>query len=99
MTKKQAAVVANGKCWCGCGAALPEGSFFARGHDKSAEAMLTKLLYGPENPVAEYLAAHGYGGANGMCLKAAYEVAMHNSRGMALKAWANARLGTPKRNQ
>ncbi len=48
----------TGKCWCGCGAETPVGSFFAPGHDKRAEAALIKKKYGS---VAEFVAWHGYG--------------------------------------
>ncbi len=84
-------VTPTGVCWCGCGEPVPQGSFFAKGHDKAAEAMLTKLLYGPRHPVAAYLADHGYGG-HGQNLKAVYaatEVAW--SRGLPLQAWTKAR--------
>ncbi len=59
----------NGKCWCGCGTAT-EG-YFARGHDKRAEAMLLKIKHGPNEPVAAFLHANGYGGT-GMNLLAKY---------------------------
>lgn len=48
----------TGECWCGCGATVGEGSFFAPGHDKWAEGYVTKTHYGS---VAGYLDAHGYG--------------------------------------
>lgn len=51
----------TGKCWCGCGTDIGKESFFAAGHDKRAESMLLKLLYGSENTVAAFLAAHGFG--------------------------------------
>lgn len=49
----------TGTCWCGCGAETGIGSFFARGHDKTAEAALMKAEYG--GTVPRLLAAHGYG--------------------------------------
>jgi hypothetical protein len=48
-----------GVCWCGCGADVPARSFFDRGHDRKAEAMLIALHY--DGSVAAMLAAHGYG--------------------------------------
>jgi hypothetical protein len=50
-----------GRCFCGCGAEVPEDSFFSRGHDKAAEAMLTKMSFGVKDSVARRLAAGGYG--------------------------------------
>jgi hypothetical protein len=47
----------TGECWCGCGAELPVGSFFAAGHDKRAEARVIAEQY--EN-IPGFLAAHGY---------------------------------------
>ena len=67
---KHIELVSTGKCWCGCETPVPDGSFFARGHDKAAESMLTKLEYGPQHPVAARLAASGYGGHGGKNLKA-----------------------------
>jgi len=48
----------TGECWCGCGKAVGQGSFFSPGHDKWAEGYVTKTRYGS---VAGYLDAHGYG--------------------------------------
>lgn len=55
---------ATGTCWCGCGTTTE--NFFAAGHDKRAESMLLKLLYGPENTVAAFLNDHGYGNDNNL---------------------------------
>ncbi|MDX3324728.1 hypothetical protein PV405_08615 [Streptomyces sp. ME02-6979-3A] len=49
----------TGTCWCGCGTETGIGSFFARGHDKIAEAALIRAEYG--GTVPRFLAAHGYG--------------------------------------
>lgn len=51
----------SGQCWCGCGTETGKESFFAAGHDKRAESMLLKLLYGSENAVAAFLNDHGFG--------------------------------------
>jgi hypothetical protein len=48
-----------GVCWCGCGNEVPSRSFFDRGHDRKAEAMLVAVHY--EGSVAAMLAAYGYG--------------------------------------
>jgi hypothetical protein len=48
-----------GVCWCGCGEEVPVRSFFYRGHDRKAEAMLIAMHY--DGSVAGMLAAHGYG--------------------------------------
>lgn len=45
--------------WCGCGKETGVGSFFARGHDKTAEAALIAMKYGGSVP--QSLHAHGYG--------------------------------------
>lgn len=50
---------ATGICWCGCGAEVGNGSFFAPGHDKVAEAALLAARYG--NSVARLIAHHGFG--------------------------------------
>lgn len=62
----------TGECWCGCGTQTKAGSFFAPGHDKRAEAHVTKTVYGS---VASYLDAHGYG-PNGKNAKKEAEMAM-----------------------
>ncbi|MFI1525553.1 hypothetical protein [Streptomyces griseus] len=49
----------TGTCWCGCGATTAIGSFFSRGHDKTAEAALLAVRYG--SSVAQLLHHHGYG--------------------------------------
>lgn len=47
-----------GTCWCGCRAEVRPGAFFQQGHDKIAEAYVTRRVYGS---VAAYVARHGYG--------------------------------------
>ena len=49
----------TGTCWCGCGIETAIGSFFARGHDKIAEAALLAARY--ESSVAQFLHHHGFG--------------------------------------
>ena len=49
----------TGFCYCGCGAST--STFFVAGHDKRSEAMLNKLLYGPDTNIAARLIAEGYG--------------------------------------
>lgn len=48
----------TGDCWCGCGEEVAVGAFFARGHDKVAEAALLAARY--EGSVAQLLRRHGY---------------------------------------
>lgn len=48
----------TGNCWCGCGEEVALGAFFARGHDKVAEAALLAVKY--EGSVAQLLRGHGY---------------------------------------
>lgn len=48
----------TGTCWCGCGGEVALGAFFARGHDKVAEAALLTTRY--EGSVAQLLHGHGY---------------------------------------
>jgi hypothetical protein len=50
-------ILPTGKCWCGCGADVPIGSFFLSGHDRRAESAVIAVEYGG---VVEFLAAHGY---------------------------------------
>jgi hypothetical protein len=60
MTKKDLPrLIPTGTCWCGCGTEVGLGSFFARGHDKVAEAALLAAEYG--SSVAQLLHAHTYG--------------------------------------
>jgi hypothetical protein len=56
-------ILPTGKCWCGCGADVPRGSFFLSGHDRRAESAVITVEYGG---VVEFLAAQGYipGGKN-----------------------------------
>lgn len=51
----------TGQCYCGCKSAVGATSYFLPGHDKKAEAMLTKLQHGPDNAVARRLARSGFG--------------------------------------
>lgn len=48
----------TGNCWCGCGEEVALGAFFARGHDKVAEAALLAARY--DGSVAQLLRGHGY---------------------------------------
>lgn len=60
MTNSEAPrLIPTGTCWCGCGQQTSLGSFFARGHDKVAEAALLTVKY--EGSVAHLLHANGYG--------------------------------------
>lgn len=52
-------LIPTGECWCGCGHEAAIGAFFARGHDKKAEADLLRVLY--PGGVAELLYRHGFG--------------------------------------
>jgi hypothetical protein len=52
-------LIPTGTCWCGCGTEVGIGSFFARGHDKVAEAALLAAEYGSSVP--QLLHKHGYG--------------------------------------
>ena len=52
-------LIPTGTCWCGCGQSAGIGSFFARGHDKVAEAALLAAHYGGSVP--QLLHKHGYG--------------------------------------
>lgn len=51
-------LIPTGECWCGCGEETSRGAFFISGHDKRAEAAVTKLCYGD---VPHLLDAHGFG--------------------------------------
>ena len=53
-----ARLLPTGSCWCGCGEEVGIGAFFARGHDKVAEAALLAARY--EGSVAQLLRGHGY---------------------------------------
>jgi hypothetical protein len=48
----------NGVCWCGCGADVGLGSFFAKGHDKVAESAVILTQFGG---VPEFLREFGFG--------------------------------------
>lgn len=52
-------LIPTGTCWCGCGDTAAIGSFFARGHDKVAEAALLATQYAGSVP--QLLHQHGYG--------------------------------------
>lgn len=52
-------LIPTGTCWCGCGTETGIGSFFARGHDKVAEAALLAVEYGSSVP--QLLHSSGYG--------------------------------------
>lgn len=61
-------LIPTGTCWCGCGAETGIGSFFARGHDKVAEAALLAVEYGGSVP--QLLHANGYGPGHSITAKA-----------------------------
>lgn len=52
-------LIPTGTCWCGCGKDTAIGAFFARGHDKIAEAAMIAAEFGGSVP--QLLHAHGYG--------------------------------------
>lgn len=52
-------LIPTGTCWCGCGAQAAIGAFFARGHDKVAEAALLAVAF--DGSVPRLLHEHGYG--------------------------------------
>jgi hypothetical protein len=54
----QERLIPTGECWCGCGAEVKVGAFFAQGHDKRAESAVVKTVYGS---VPALLVAHGFG--------------------------------------
>ena len=60
-TTQGARLLPTGTCWCGCGDEVARGAFFARGHDKVAEAALLAARY--EGSVAHLLHGHGYDAA------------------------------------
>lgn len=57
-TAEQPRLLPTGNCWCGCGEEVARGAFFARGHDKVAEAALLAAKY--DGSVAKLLREHGY---------------------------------------
>lgn len=57
-TTERERLLPTGTCWCGCGEQVALGAFFARGHDKVAEAALLAIRY--EGSVAHLLHGHGY---------------------------------------
>ncbi|MCM9083115.1 hypothetical protein OG590_08010 [Streptomyces goshikiensis] len=72
MTKSELPrLIPTGTCWCGCGAEVGIGSFFARGHDKVAEAALLAAEYGSSVP--QLLHKHGYGPGHSVTAKAVHE--------------------------
>ncbi|WP_372344768.1 hypothetical protein [Streptomyces sp. KL116D] len=68
MTKNLPRLIPTGKCFCGCGAEVGLGSFFARGHDKVAESALIAVEYG--GSVAQMLHAKGFGPSHSVVHKA-----------------------------
>ncbi|MET8746316.1 hypothetical protein ACFU98_29365 [Streptomyces sp. NPDC057575] len=68
MTKNLPRLIPTGKCFCGCGTDVSLGSFFARGHDKVAEAALIAVEYG--GSVAQMLHAKGFGPSHSVTHKA-----------------------------
>jgi hypothetical protein len=70
MSKNLPRLIPTGNCWCGCSTTVNIGSFFARGHDKVAEAALLAVRY--ESSVARLLDHHGFG-PNKSVLDAAVE--------------------------
>lgn len=59
MTTTERRLLPTGSCWCGCGVEVGLGSFFARGHDKIAEAAILAVRY--DGSVAQLVADHGFG--------------------------------------
>jgi hypothetical protein len=59
MTKR---LIPDGQCWCGCGAEVPLGKFFAPGHDRRAIQRVIVAEYGS---AVQFLVRSGYapGGA------------------------------------
>ncbi|MDI5965698.1 hypothetical protein [Streptantibioticus silvisoli] len=70
MSEDTKRLLPTGICWCGCGKTVGLGSFFARGHDKTAEGAILAADY--EGSVARMLDANGYGPTNSVT-KAAVE--------------------------
>ncbi|MFD9603340.1 hypothetical protein [Streptomyces sp. NPDC059970] len=65
-------LIPTGFCWCGCGTETGIGSFFARGHDKIAEAAFIAARHG--GSVARLLADNEFGpGAEKSVREAALE--------------------------
>ncbi|MDT0377217.1 hypothetical protein RM572_00305 [Streptomyces sp. DSM 42041] len=73
-------LIPSGKCFCGCGEDVGLGSFFARGHDKTAEGALLAARY--EASVAHLLDHHGFGPDNSVTEAA-----------IAAGRWAECRCG------
>lgn len=71
MSKDLPRLIPTGTCWCGCGTQVGLGSFFARGHDKTAEAALLAVEYG--SSVAQMLHKHRYGPGHSVTGKAVAE--------------------------
>jgi len=59
MSDESPRLIPTGMCWCGCGIEAALGKFFARGHDKVAEAALLAAEY--DASVPRFLHRHGYG--------------------------------------
>jgi hypothetical protein len=56
----------TGSCWCGCGTTVGAASYFAPGHDRIAESVLTAVLLAEmrtdsPSPVARFLFENRYG--------------------------------------
>lgn len=65
---ENARLIPTGTCWCGCGEQVGIGAFFARGHDKVAEAALLAAKYG--GSVAQMLHGHGFGDVHSVTAEA-----------------------------
>ncbi|GGU40332.1 hypothetical protein [Streptomyces violascens] len=68
MARNLPRLIPTGKCFCGCGNDVGLGSFFARGHDKVAEAALIAVEYG--GSVAQMLHAKGFSPSHSVVHKA-----------------------------
>ena len=66
---KKARLIPTGDCWCGCGAEVGLGRFFAPGHNTTSLKMVVKLIYGSE---AKFLTDMGFG-PHGKNLREEYE--------------------------
>jgi hypothetical protein len=69
-------LIPTGTCWCGCGEEVGLGAFFARGHDKVAEAALLATRY--DGSVAQLLHGHGYGAGHSVTADAVRRGAWEN---------------------
>jgi hypothetical protein len=57
-SKNPRRLLPTGYCWCGCATEIGLGSFFAQGHDKTAESAVILTVYGG---VPEFLVHYGFG--------------------------------------